>query len=466
MPRKPQAQSPIQNEGVAFWSLVFFLVLAFLTGGGARADVQSLVVLRPAAVVFCGIGVWGLKREQLQAHRFLFGMAAAIFALVLLHLIPLPYQLWKIFPGRELATTIDNAVGLGHVWRPISMVPPASWNAFYSLFVPLAVLLLGVQLTREQRIKLLPVLLLLGLSSGVLGLVQAIGDPYSGLYLYRITNNGSAVGLFSNRNHQAILLAMLFPMLAVYAFANIRTEDQATMRGWVAVAAAIVLVPLLLVTGSRGGLVMGVIGIGMAASLYRKPQVDVAKKRKVQRMDWRYPLAGLSVLFLGVLTTLMSRAEALQRLSASDPANDQRLQVWGPIAGMAWKYFPLGSGIGSFVEAYQIDEPRELLGPNYLNHAHNDWLEVVMTAGFAGLFLLALATAAFARGIFCAYGKSVGRGRGSAFARLGGLMIAIFALGSIVDYPLRTPSLDCVFVIALLWFSHVPDSQAKTAGDD
>jgi hypothetical protein len=36
---------------------------------------------------------------------------------------------------------------LGEVWRPIAMVPPAAWNAFYSLFVPLAVLLLGVPRT-------------------------------------------------------------------------------------------------------------------------------------------------------------------------------------------------------------------------------------------------------------------------------------------------------------------------------
>src|SRR3546814_18783044 len=53
--------------------------------------------------------------------------------------------------------------------------------------------------------------------SGGLGLAQVIGPRDGPLYLYEITNNGSAVGLFANRNHQAALLACLFPMLAVYA---------------------------------------------------------------------------------------------------------------------------------------------------------------------------------------------------------------------------------------------------------
>jgi hypothetical protein len=36
------------------------------------------------------------------------------------------------------------------------MVPSATWNAFFSSFVPLPVLLLGVQLSRGELFKLLP----------------------------------------------------------------------------------------------------------------------------------------------------------------------------------------------------------------------------------------------------------------------------------------------------------------------
>jgi O-antigen ligase len=118
---------------------------------------------------------------------------------------------------------------------------------------------------------------------------------------------------------------------------------------------------------------------------------------------------------------------------------------------MAWKYFPFGSGAGSFVEVFQIDEPNRLLGLSYANHAHNDWLELMMTMGLPGLLLLLVSLWAFARATRAAFRAPLGEGRRAPFARLGAVILLIFALGSIGDYPLRTPSLACLFVVAVLW---------------
>lgn len=439
------------REVLPFWAIIAFLTLAFFTGGAARSDVQSLIVLRPAAIVFCGIGLLTLNWGHVRAHRLLFAMTVAIFVLVLFHLVPLPPSVWSALPGRGFVSQVDKAASLGQVWRPLSMIPGATWNAFYSLFVPAGVLILGAQLTREQRFQLLPILIGLGLLSGFWGLLQSIGDPRGPLYLYRITNNGSAVGLFSNRNHQAALLAMLFPMLAVYASAGVRTEEQAKLRGGIGLAAGVVLVPLLLVTGSRAGLVLGLMGLVMAALLYRKPQIAVPKKRKVRKFDPRYALAAFSVIFLGAVTVIMSRAEALQRLLTAGPSEDLRFQAWVPIAQAAWKYFPAGSGIGAFVEVYQIDEPYELLTPQYFNHAHNDWLEIYMTAGLPGILLILLALIVFGRAVLSAFLGMAKAQRDGRFAQLGGGLICILLLGSIGDYPLRTPVLSALFVVAWLW---------------
>jgi hypothetical protein len=458
----PRRAKFVWREKVPFWALVAFLLLTFLTGGASRADVQSLIILRPAAVIFCGIALWSLRWEDVKAHKFLFGLAAAIFALVSIHLIPLPPSIWGALPGRELLVEIDRVAELGEVWRPTTMVPPAGWNALYSLFVPLAVLLLSVQLDRERRFQLLPVLLGLGLFSGLIGLLQAVGDPQGPLYLYKVTNNGSAVGLFSNRNHQAVLLAALFPMLAVYASAGVKTEEQLKLRSGMAASAGIVFVPLILVTGSRAGLAFGVLGLLGAALLYRRPQISQPKKRKgVPRFDWRLPIAGFAVLCLGALTVIMSRAEALQRISAPDQMEDLRFRAWGPIADIAWKYFPVGSGAGSFVEVFQIDEPYDLLKPTYLNHAHNDWLELVMLLGLPGLIVAAVALYAWIRTAIRSFRADAGQGRGAPYQRLGLIIILIFALSSAFDYPLRIPSLMCVFVVAALW---IYDAGAKKSG--
>lgn len=460
----PSRLKSVLRSNVAFWALVAFLVAAFLTGGGARADIQSLAILRPLSVFVCGFALYTMTAQQARENRLLLGMAAAIILLVVAHLIPLPPTLWESLPGRDIIVHADRAARIGAIWRPLSMVPRTSWNALYALFVPLAVLLLGIQLGREERLLLLPVVVSLGLMSGLWGLLQAIGDPAGPLYLYRITNNGSAVGLFSNRNHQAIFLAMLFPMLAVYACAGVRTEAQARIRGGIAVASSVVVVPLLLVTGSRAGLALGMVGLIVAALLYRRPQVGELSKRKLANFYWQYVLIGLSVLCLGALTALLSRAEALQRFSSPDPNQEERLLVWKPIAHMAWSYFPVGSGVGSFAEVYQIGEANRLLGPNYLNHAHNDWLELYMTVGLPGLVLLAIALFAFVRSVRRILASPIGLTRDSYFGRLGAVVIAFVALGSVVDYPLRTPSLSCVFVIAVLWVHAALGRLAKMAG--
>jgi O-antigen ligase len=447
-----------------FSALIIFLALTFFLGGGARDDILSLIVLRPAAVILCAIGFWGLRWSHIQSNFFLFGMATAIFALVILHLVPLPSSLWGALPGREIIKNIDKVAELGAVWRPISMAPSATWNAFFSLFVPLAILLLSVQISREEQFKLMKIILGLGLLSGLWGIIQVVGPPSGPFYLYNITNNGSSVGLFSNRNHQAVLLAALFPMLAVYASTVSKSEEQADVRLWLAIAAVVVLVPLLLVTGSRAGLILGIIGLISIIFVYSKPTFATPKKRKTRAFDPRYPIAAFAVLCLGALTVVMSRAEAFQRLFATEQSEDGRFEMWGAAAQMAWKYFPIGSGIGSFVEVFQIDEPYELLSPSYANHAHNDWLELFMTGGLPALILVAVTLFAFARRCWIVFFSSMRDSKEGRFGRLGAITIAIFALGSIADYPLRTASLACVFVIAALWLAGNDVAKSKNTG--
>lgn len=420
-------------------------------GGGARGDIQSLVILRPMAALVCAFGLWGLRGDHIRENRFLFGFAAALFALLALQLIPLPPIIWGALPGREIVSEIDRVAGLGKIWRPISMVPSGTWNALFSLFVPMAVLLLGVQLSRDQRFQLLLVLLALGLASGVVGLLQVISAADGPLYFYKVTNNGSAVGLFANRNHQAMLLASLFPMLAIYASAGIKSVEQARIRLWSAIAAGVVVIPLVLVTGSRAGLIVSVVALLAVPFLFQSPEIHRPAKRKIPRKYLRFLVVAFAVIGLGLLTILFARAQALDRLLSQDQGNDDRLAMWPPIVQMAWKYFPIGSGVGSFVEINQIDEPLRLLTPEYSNHAHNDWLEVYMTAGGLGLTLIGIGVVAWFRTSLAIWKSSWLRGRDLGFARLGSIIILIMALASIGDYPLRVPSIMCLVVVAALW---------------
>jgi len=427
-------------------------MLVFILGGGARGDIQSLIILRPAAVLISCLALFTLKREHIRRYRTLFIIALLTLALILLHLVPLPPALWRSLPGRDFVSNVDATAGLGEVWRPISLTPLATWNAFYSMFVPLGVLLLGAQLSAEDQRYLLRVIIGLGLLSGVLGLMQVLGDPEGSLYFYRVTNNGSAVGLFANRNHQAVLLACLIPMLALLASQETRNSEAARARVYIAVAISFVLVPLILVTGSRAGVALGLLGLLSVPLLYRKPKAGASERRIAAPRALTIALGILAVMAIAVVTIVLGRAEAFNRIMTPDAVDEIRFKVWGPIARLAWQYFPFGSGIGGFAEVYQVDEPDQMLGINYLNHAHNDWLEVYMTGGLPASLLLGVAVICWLRCTFLVWRPTTGTPtRDIQFGRLGSILLLMLALASVGDYPLRVPSLVCCAVIFALW---------------
>lgn len=452
------------SRNYKFLVLVLFLILVFVTGGGARADIESLAILRPAAVLFLALGLWWLRYKHLKENWFLFLLFFAMIVLLASHLVPLPPALWTQMPGRTLIAQVDEIAGLGDVWRPISMAPQGTWNALYSLLIPAACLVLAVQIDRRQKFLLLLLFLVLGVFSGLLGLLQTIGSSEGPLYFYRISNFGSAVGLFSNRNHHAVFLACLFPMLAVYASVNLRSTDRMRYRAVVAAGIGFFIIPLLLVTGSRAGILLGLLGVSSTYFLYTQPTNIAPSKRTVQRFNPLFVVAGVvAVAGVALLTLIMSRAKSIDRLLSQGWQDDARVQVWSPIFDLSAQYFSIGSGLGSFVEVYQIHESIEQLHPRYLNHAHNDWLELLMTGGLPAMLLLFIFLLWWAKRSWNVFGHAEEGSKSQVFARLGVVVSTILGLASIVDYPLRTPSLSCLFVVMLVWLAANPRSSEKNA---
>jgi O-antigen ligase len=449
----PSQNSLSVRPSLQFWLLFALLALVFLTGGASRNDVQSLVILRPASVLFAAAALTTLRADHFSGRAVLSGLFAAAFALALLHVIPLPPAIWQNLPGRELSVEIEALVGLENIWRPLSLTPMNGWHAVFALFTPLAVLLLGVQLRREELFRLLPVIIGFGALSGLFGLLQAIGDPQGPLYLYRITNNGYAVGLFSNRNHAATLLGCMFPMLALFASTGRGTPDEQNRRILIAAAIGIVLIPLILVTGSRAGLVIGVLGLLGAALLYRKPVAD----RPARRGDgkWNLPvlpaLGAVGLLSLVFLAMFFSRAEAIERMFGESVTEDSRGDYWSIALDLVWQYFPAGSGNGSFVEVFQTVEPSAQLGATYLNRAHNDWLEIALTLGLPGMALLAAGVVAIGLCAFRLWRNIDGGRRTVAFGKAATILLALVGVASVSDYPLRTPIMMSLLMIWSLW---------------
>lgn len=452
------------GNSVAFWLLSVFLVLVFWTGGSARYDVQSLVILRPTAAIICGTAIWMMRREHAYNHRYLLGSLAVALLCVAIYVLPLPASLTPDGPAYEIVSEVFAAAGLGSGQATFSLVPYLTWNALSAMLVPAAVLLLGVQLSGDERLRLLPIFIGLGLVSGILALLQMLTGPDGAFYLYRITNNGFAVGFFANRNHQALVLACLFPMLAAFSWINVKTFEQAKLRSGIAIAIGAILVPLLLVTGSRAGLLLGVAGLASVMFIYRCPDVPIKRKQSPSKVGNAYLLGICGILGLGLLTLWASRAEALRRILAPDQGQDIRFQTWGSIVDMGSEFSVTGPGPGTFPSIFQIYETAAQSRPGYLNQAHNDWLDLYLTTGIAGLVLLVVATVAVSYACLKAFQTHMGSSRKIAISRVGAVIVVLIMIASFFDYPLRTPAVASLFAVVLLWLLGNPVDRTERAG--
>lgn len=438
---------PKGEWGRLHW-LISFLAVVLFTGGASRPDVASLTVLRPLAFLMLAAGLLTLRADQVRRHAFLFGFALALILLTAVYLIPLPYGLWSSLPGHALIAEIDRAVGLGEQWRPASMSPWLTANALYALSVPLAVLVHGVQLrARELRQLGLFFIIACGVSC-FFAVLQLLGGASSAAYLYRISNLGAAVGLFANRNHQALLLAASLPILAAYAAPRGRAVMEDRRRLFIAIGVALVVVPLLLVTGSRAGAVVGCLALLTTPFIYRCG-VRIRKQRASGNKWWGLG-ALIAVAVIGVGTVLSGRAEALRRLWDTVPGQELRYEKWIAALDTFRAYLPFGSGVGTYEEVFAVGEPASILASSYSNHAHNDWLEVYITAGYPGALLMLLAAGAF---VFVAFRQIGRKDRGSnrAYGLAAISVLLIIGVASAVDYPLRTPIIATLFVVACLW---------------
>lgn len=431
-------------ERAPFWLLASLLCIVFFTGGSTWDSEYQLMLLRPAALLVAGCAILTLQREHITRHWVVCALFLAALLLTAAHLVPLPYAWWSAMPGRDIIVAIDQVAGLGEINRPLSMSPDATWNALYALSVPIAVLLLAVQLNVDGHKRILLLLLGLAALSGLFGLLQAGG---SNITFY--PEQSPTSGLFANRNHQGALLALLVPMAA--AVGAMGFNGRVSQFASVATAPAMVFItiPLLLVTGSRSAIVVAAVGLIFAVLIW-------SSVRQSNGQSWwqRIALPAVLTSIIGGLTWITgfaARDVAIERLGGAE--DDLRWPVWQSIVDTLPHYMPWGTGVGSYAQAYQVLEPDTLLRPTISNHAHNEFLEVAFTAGIPGLVLMVIAAAALIAALWRAFSSKAGNAPAAIFSRLGASVIVLLAIASATDYPARTPILAAVLALAAVWAS-------------
>lgn len=301
--------------------------------------------------------------------------------------------------------------------------PPLAWTTAWErtaeslLFVlPPALLFLVLSRFSENDFnRLLPFFYLGLLANIVFGLVQFAarsGADLSPAYLPYV----ASAGFFANANHFATLMFVGIP-LVIYQFAAIR-------RPMLSLAAVAVIVLASFATRSVAGVFLS---LGCAIFSYAL----------IVRMPTYWRVALILLALAGMLVLSFNPGNVLE-IRADDPLD--RTSIWRNTLMGIGAYLPLGSGFGSFDLVYPGVESASDIGSSFINHAHNEYLELLLEGGVAAGALL---VAYLGLLLFAMWRLPSSPLRSAAFC---GLLFIL--LHSAVDYPLR--NLSITLILALL----------------
>jgi len=366
---------------------VAFAVLAF---GGTEAPTFAWVQILLFGVAALVI----VKNPEMLAN---FGsprstvVPAMLTGVVLLQLSPLPSGLVHRLTGRE------NSIP----WANLHLsIEPFSTRTHGLILLTCLVAFYFAQIIRGERDRtrrLIASLLVLGTFEAFYGLIQYLSGWQKIFFYTKKFDLEEATGTYINRNHYAGFLEMIIPFslaLVFYEYGRLQRSGaspaesvkkflarQHLPRLLLCLSIAVVLFAALLCSRSR----MGIIAVSASGLLI----FALTGMSRFQAKAWAFLPAAFAALSIGFAIwigpgPIVGRfADVGQEFSAG---NQSRLSIWRDARTLVRQEPVFGTGLGTFPIAYtavQTSFPGQ-----FVNHAHNDYLELASDLGLPAALLL------------------------------------------------------------------------------
>jgi len=377
------------------------LVFAPLVRGGDRPlplmalEIAALVILLAIALVPMNHELPGRLPATL---RWVIGLALVY---PLLQLVPLPIDWWASLPGHAPYARVLEIAGADAGSHPLSIHPAATEYAWLSLLPCLAIFLV-VQTFDRQRLRKLAVLFVtVCAAEALLGILQAGAPPGSLLHLGNRYSGGAATGTYVNKNHFAALMAMGLPiMLQRWAIEMLPTvnergeivkphprgaDTRLALRILLSVSLILALLALLL-TRSRAGIGSGLAAFALAA---------LSILGYAGNLGARIVLGVVGAVAMA-LAAYVGLTPIVERFAPTELSLEfgGRVRIAVATVRAALDFLPFGSGLGTFGEVFRRYQGAENL-VGFIDHAHNDYVEVFLELGVVGLALTGLVAIAY-----------------------------------------------------------------------
>jgi len=443
-----------KSRGIA---AIIYLSACILLGGASAAGAIANGVLQLAAVVLIVVSLWSLRKPVFPAEASGLLWVVGLFVLVVaLYLVPLPPSLWEQLPGRAATARGFALLGVDLPWLPVSLAPQRSASSLLSLLPPAALFLLVTQISGRWRRRLGWVVLSAASLSIALSAFQLLGGPQSPLRFYQITNPNRAVGFFSSANHLPTLILCALPFTGLLAARAIASRTTQGKGGGLTLSTSLAL--FLAVGIGFSGSVAGY-GLFLPAAL---GTFLIYRRAVVGRLSasWAAAVAALFLVFVAIASAGPLNQQALSDKFSEHPTS--RKSIWDTSTRAALKLSPVGSGLGTFSTIYRTFDDPGRASKEFVNHAHNDYLELVLELGVPGLLIILGFLLWWGRRSFRAWREDF---RGADLARAASVIIGVLLLHSAVDYPLRTAALAAIFAMACAFLVAPPARRARASAN-
>lgn len=360
--------------------LMGFLLLTVPFLMGDYKDVARLEIVIIGMVMWCLLLWNGFDAFKNHMWQWLFVLVGLLG--VALYIIPLPESFLTDLPGREVYGEVQDFTGVS--LSQLSLIPQDTLLYFIYALAMGGIFLMMLELPRQLHYKLFVVLGVVVAFEAALGIIQ-YSSGVDSFYFGMKDHGNTASGTYRNRDHYVALFEMVIPLLTLLLFmkpdgkriARGQATDKLLGKRLLIGAVLLLAVVASVLSASRAGIFLSMLGLFIALIFSLR---QYGKLKSVGIFIFSFVAIAMILANIGVVSIL-------NRFS-TDPLVDLRWQIFS-VSELAIKnMWPWGSGAGTFPEVFRAYQPVDM--HKFINHAHNDFYELIFDLGIVGVLAVAL----------------------------------------------------------------------------
>jgi O-antigen ligase/tetratricopeptide (TPR) repeat protein len=381
---------------VSFWIYLFVLIFAPLAF--ASAELWSICTVEiltgvSALLLFCSRYFYKERLVSVPGSTPLFLM----LLFMLLQLVPLPASVVQLLSPATYNAYEPVLSLTGARWIPLTVNQHATLQEFlrigaYSLFYILTVQLLSV---KDYLKKTVYVVIFLAAAIGLLAIIQRVGSPDKIYWFRAVPDNAHPFGPWINPNQFAGFMEMLCPIaLGLFLFfkprfspdeswrykiVNFFTMPSSNLHMFLGFAASLMFLSVF-VSLCRGG----ILAITFAVFIFLLLHSIIKAKQGQAAIVAIIGCVVIGVSWFGWDSVI---AEFTKSITSEGNLRDGRFFIWEDTLRIFQSFVFFGAGFGTFIDIF----PSYMSFPDFgvIDHAHNDYLELLTDGGIIGFSLAA-----------------------------------------------------------------------------